>query len=153
MSSVSEVEPSPEQLMADAAESARIGRYYVLAAAIALAVTEIVVTTAYVMRIGTDRLPQQVIRFLLTLGLGYALMRRKMWARWVTLLLLLAACWTLTAPLLARGAFAQGQAWRTLPLLMMFVGYGVIIRGFLYSQSVHAYFDRSLHAESATPAA
>ena len=144
---MTEREPS----VSESPDAARFGRYYVLAAVIALALTEIVVTGAYVARIGTDRLPQQVIRFLLVLGLGYALMRRKMWARWVTLILLLLACWTLTAPLLRRGAFAQGQVWRTLPLLAMFVGYGLIVRGFLYSESVHAYFTQARNSDAETP--
>ncbi len=129
--------------MSESSESVRIGRYYVTAAVVALVVTELLVTGAYVARIGTERLPQQAIRFVLVVGLGYALLRGKMWARWVTLALLLLACWMLTAPILARGAFAGDQLWRTLPLLALFVGYGLIIRGFLYSQGVRAYFNRS----------
>jgi hypothetical protein len=124
-------------------ESAHIGRRYVLAAVIALVLTELAVTGAYVARLGTGQLPQQTIRFILVLGLGYALLKRKSWARWVTVVLLLIACWILTKPLLTRGAFAGDRLLRTLPLLALFVGYGIIVRGFIYSQSVWAYFERS----------
>jgi hypothetical protein len=117
-----------------------IGRRYVLAAVLLLVATEVAITAAYVLRIGPDRLPQQVIRLLLLLGLGYALLRRQRWARWVTVILLLLGAWMLTAPLLATGSFSGDQLWPSLALLVLFVGYGVIIRGFIYSNSVRAFF-------------
>ena len=62
----------------------------------------------------------------------------------MTAILLLLGAWTLTAPLLAIGSFSGDQLWSSLALLVLFVGYGVIIRGFLYSNSVRAFFAQRL---------
>jgi hypothetical protein len=136
--------------VSDPASSPEVGRRYVLAVALLLALTEIAITAAYVVRIGTDRLPQRVVRFLLLLGLAYALLRRHQWARWVTVILLLLGAWALTGPLLASGAFSGDQLWGSLALLALFVGYGVIVRGLLFSTSVRAFF-ASRAIEPGTP--
>lgn len=104
------------------------------------------------LRIGPDRLPQQIVRFLLLLGLGYALLHRQQWARWVTVILLLLGAWTLTGPLLASSAFSGDQLWGSVALLALFVGYGIIVRGFLFSDSVRAFF-ASPPVEPGTPPA
>ena len=138
--------------MSDAVPSPEAGRRYVLAALLLLALTELAITAAYVVRIGTDRLPQQIVRFLLVLGLGYALLRRQQWARWLTVVLLLLGAWMLTGPLLASGSFSGERLPGSLVLLALFVGYGLIIRGFLFSNSVRAFF-ASRPIEPGTPAA
>ena len=131
--------------------SAEMGRRYVLAAVALLVAVELVVIAAHLAQVGTDRLPQQSIRVLLLLGLGVALLRRQVWARWLTVALLLWGAWILTRPILAPGAFSGDVVWRTLPLLALFVGYGVVVRGMIYSASVRAYFARPTAGDAAEP--
>ena len=116
------------------------GRRYLLVALGFLALTSIVVSIAYVMRIGPVRLPQQVGRLVILLALGYFVLRGRAWARWVLLACLLGGLWV-AFPLFTRpGAFSRASLSATLPLLVMYLGYGVIARGLMYSESVRAFF-------------
>lgn len=120
--------------------SAEQGRRYVLLAIGLLVASDVAVTALFVARVGTERLPQQIVRLVLLLGLGYALMRRRRWARWVTFALMLAALWVIAPHVLSAGAFARDRLAATLPLLVLWVVYGLVARGLIYSESVRAYF-------------
>lgn len=116
------------------------GRRYLLVALSFLALTSLAVTATYLVRIGPGQLPQQLTRLALLLALGYFVLRGQPWARWVLLLLLLGGLWVAIPVLTRDGAFARDNLAGTLALLTMYVGYGVVARGLLYSESVRAFF-------------
>jgi hypothetical protein len=116
------------------------GRTYVRIAAAALVLTSVLTVLAYAVRLGTHQLPQQVVRIALTAGLGYALTRGQRWARWVTVLLLLAGMFVVVPVFADPLAFSREKLAGTLIVLAMFVTYGLIGRGLLYSTSVRAFF-------------
>ena len=116
------------------------GRIYIQIAAGVLLLTSILTVVAYVIRLGTGQLPVQLVRIVLTAGLGYALIRGKRWARWLTVLLMLAGMYLVVPAFWVDGAFQSPKLPGTLLLLGLFVAYGVIGRGLLYSESVRAFF-------------
>lgn len=120
--------------------SAALGRRYVMAAVGLLLLVELTVSGAFIAKFGAERLPQQVVRLLLVVGLGYALLKRRHWARWITVALLVLGCWVLTKPLLAPGAFSGSRLGGSLWLLGLFVAYGLVVRGLIFSSSVQAFF-------------
>jgi hypothetical protein len=117
-----------------------IGRRYVLAAIALMALTSVTTTVLYVARIGTDRLPQQAGRLVILFAVGYFMLQRRQWARWLMVIFLALAVWTGLGVVLRANAFAAGNLRGTLPMLALTVGYGVILRGLLYSASVRAFF-------------
>lgn len=116
------------------------GRIYVRFAAAAFVLTSVVVVLVYVARLGTDKLPVQLCRIALTAGLGYALTRGRSWARWLTVLLLLSGMFVVVPVITDRSAYSGDQLVGTLIMLALFVAYGIIGRGLLYSESVRAFF-------------
>ena len=137
------------------AELVAQGRLYVRLAAALLVLLSVATTAVYVARLGTARLPQQGVRLLLTVGLAYALTQGRAWARWLTVLLLFLALFTLTPAFAEPGAFRPPRLGGTLVLLVMWVGYAMVGRLMLWSTSVRAFFraQRAGRAGSAAPAA
>ena len=137
-----DIAEAPTSAGADAPDlyDVEIGRRYVFAACALLLLAHLGAVLIYVTRVGTDRLPQQLGRTLTTLALCYFLLRGYTAARWIVVGLCLLGLFTLAGPLLSEGAFRGERLPGTLVLLALFVGYGVIGRGFLYSQSVRAFF-------------
>jgi hypothetical protein len=94
----------------------------------------------YLVRIGPDRLPQQLVRFALTLGLAYALIRGRQWARWLTSALLLLAVVALAPGVLTSAAFDGGRIGRTLVLLTMAALYTAVAGVLIWSPGVAEFF-------------
>ena len=63
------------------------GKSIVAAIAVGSVAISAIVIAIYVGTTGTDRLPQQVVRFGLTCALGYFLYRGASWARWTAIVL------------------------------------------------------------------
>jgi hypothetical protein len=124
------------------------GRTYVRIAAAASVVVSAVSIAVYLVRLGPGKLPQQLVRFALTLGLAYALTRGRAWARWTTLVLLLLGMFVVVPVFRDPEAFRMPKLPATLFTLALFVTYGIIGRGLLYSASVRAFF-RAAKAERA----
>ena len=129
-----------------------VGWRYVLAAAGLLVAADLAVLAGYVARIGTDRLPQQLVRLLILLGLCWALLRGRQWARWLTVALLLGGLWVGIGVLGRPGAFARPNLPGTLAMLALYLCYGVVARGLIWSASVRAFF-RARRPGGAPPAA
>lgn len=130
-----------------------IGRRYVLAAVGLLVSANLVVLVGYLVRIGTDRLPQQSVRLLLLLGLCWALLRGRQWARWLTVVLLFGALWVGMGVFGRPGAFARENLLGTLGLLALYVCYGVVGRALIWSASVRAFFRNRGASDSPSVAA
>jgi hypothetical protein len=132
----------------------KVGRRYVLAAVALLVTVDLVVLVGYLARIGTDRLPQQLVRLLLLLGLCWALLRGRQWARWLTVVLLFGGLWVGMGVLGQPGAFGRERLPGTLGMLTLYVGYGIVARGLIWSASVRAFFrNRRADDPPPTPAA
>jgi hypothetical protein len=116
------------------------GRTYVRIAAAALVLTSVATIALYVARAGTGRLPQQAVRLALTVGLAFALTRGQRWARWVTLVLLFLGLFVIVPVFRDPEAFRGPKLAGTLVVLALWVTYGLIGRGLLYSASVGAFF-------------
>lgn len=129
----------PPQSDDDPATLAARGERFVEIAATFLVAVSIVGIVFYVSRRGTARLPVQLVRLVLTTGLAYALVRGHAWARWLTAGLMVLTFVALLPPV-ARELFRTVPVLESLGLLAMFIGYGVIGRGLLYSRSVRAFF-------------
>lgn len=130
-------------------EPVRQGRQLLMIAVAFLLASSLVTIVVYVTRIGPDRLPQQAARLVLTALLGYSLLQGRAWARWVLVALLAIALFAVVPFFLAPGTFAPDQLASTLPLLVLYLGYAVIVRGLLYSESVRAFF--RAHRDPAAP--
>jgi len=115
------------------------GRKYVLIGAAYLIVADVAVTVAYAWRMGFDRLGQQTVRLTLLCALAAFLLQGRGWARWVTVLLL-AAVWAGFPFLVRDGAWTRQGLPATLPILALYTGYVIVLRGLLYSSSVRAFF-------------
>jgi len=63
------------------------GKAIVFGVAIAITIVSAATIIAYWVRIGDDKLIQQIIRFCLTLMLMFLLVHRVRWARWITICL------------------------------------------------------------------
>jgi ABC-type glycerol-3-phosphate transport system permease component len=130
--------PMPPSDPDDEALAAQGERFVEIAATFLLAVS-IVGVAYYVYRSGTARLPQQIVRVLLTAGLAYALVRGRRWARWLTVAIVILT-FALVVPAVARSAFREMPALESIGLLALVVGYGIVGRGLLWSRSVRAFF-------------
>lgn len=112
------------------------GRGQVQAAVAAMLMLSLSSILLYLFRIGTDRLPQQALRFALALGLAYALIRGQPWARWVTVLLCLGALYTVGV-----GVQHPQATWGS---RLFMVGFGLVYvwvaRLMLWSPNVAAFF-------------
>ena len=116
------------------------GRTYVrIAAAVFVAVSAVSIVV-YLVRLGPAKLPQQLVRFALTAGLAYALSQGRVWARWTMLALLLLGMFVAVPVFRDPEAFRMPKLPATLFTLALFVVYGIIGRGLLYSTSVRAFF-------------
>jgi hypothetical protein len=123
---------------AEAAEVAA-GRRFVEIAATFLVAVSLATIAFYLVRLGPAKLPQQVVRFLLTAGLAYALLQGRTWARWLTVVLCAVGFAGVIVPL-GRIAFRTLPILPSLVLLGLALGYGIVARGLLYSASVRAFF-------------
>ncbi len=123
----------------DASQVAQ-GRTYVRIAAGALVLTSMATNALHVVRAGTGQLPQQGVRLALTIGLALALVRGQRWARWVTIALLFAGLFIVVPVFRDPDAFRSPKLGDTLIVLALWVTYGLIGRGLLYSASVRAFF-------------
>lgn len=128
------------------------GRTYVRIAAGALLATSIASVLLFVARFGTVQLPQQIVRVALTAGLAHALTRGQRWARWVTVLLLFAGLFIVVPVFRDPDAFRGSRLAGTLVILAVWVTYGLIGRGLLYSASVRAFFHARGETSSSAPA-
>jgi hypothetical protein len=88
---------------------------------------ELAVLVGYLVRVGPDRLVQHTVRLALAVLLGWALVRRQAWARWVTLVLL-ALGLVLSAPALLQ-LWRNGQTTALAVVGVLWAGY--IAVGFL----------------------
>ena len=120
-------------------------------AAATLLLMSISTVVTYVVRVGTGELPTQVARILLTAGLGYALTQGLSWARWLAVLSLLGGMFVVVPVFRAPDAFSGQKLTGTLVLLALFVTYGILARGLLYSDSVRAFFHASNQMSSLVP--
>ena len=59
------------------------GRWLVVAVIVSALAVSVLNVAAFNVAVGTERVPQQLIRFVLTVGLCIFLSRRANWARWV----------------------------------------------------------------------
>ncbi len=116
------------------------GRTYVRIAAAAFVAVSAVSIVIYLVRLGPGKLPQQLVRLALTVGLAYALAQGRAWARWTTLALLLLGMFVVVPAFRDPDAFRMPKLPGTLGVLALFVTYGIIGRGLLYSASVRAFF-------------
>ena len=130
-------------------EPVRQGRQFLVVAVAFLLVASVATTILYVVRVGPEKLPQQGTRLVLTAMLGYALLRGHAWARWVLVVLMMIALFAVVPFFLSPGAFAPDRLRSTLPLLGLYLGYAIIARGLLYSESVRAFF--RAHRDPAPP--
>lgn len=115
------------------------GERFVEIAATFMVAASLVGIAFYISRRGFGRLPVQSVRFVLTLGLAYALVRGQVWARWVTIVFLVSG-FALMVPPVARAIFRTIPPLESVGITALFLGYGVIARGLLYSRSVRAFF-------------
>ena len=130
------------------------GRFYVRVAAALLVALSAAATALYLARIGGDKLPQQAVRFVLTVALAHALTRGRAWARWLTVLLVFLGLFAAVPALAGAGAFRPPRLGGTLVVLAMFVAYAMVGRLMLWSASVRAFFRaaRPIQPEPAAPA-
>jgi hypothetical protein len=129
------------------------GRRYVQLAATAFVALSLLSIAVYVARLGAGWLSQQAVRLALTVALAIGLVRGQAWARWLTL----AACvlgLAAAMPAFAGDAFTEPRLPGTLALLAMFVAYGFIARGLVWSESVRAFFRAhgAVRPDTAAPA-
>ena len=103
------------------------GRRLVVAVIAATLTTSVIVIATFNMDQGSDRLPLQIVRFLLTLGLCFLLYRGTNWARWVAGIL-----FGLTGLGSLAGGFALLSAHKP--------GLAMIALGFVYSASAIVLF-------------
>jgi uncharacterized membrane protein len=92
------------------------------------------ITIAYVLRVGTDSLPIQSLRFVLTILLVWLLYRGHAWARWLMLALAGVAVFIgmgVTQTLFSRGETAEG-----LVMALLTVGYFIVARTLLWSPGI-----------------
>lgn len=80
-----------------------LGARLILLSIALMLLTSLTVMTYYIVEIGTDRLPNQIVRFLVTCVLCREIYRRKSWARWLTLLLCCAAVYVAIGPIAEYG--------------------------------------------------
>ena len=64
-----------------------MGQRIVIAVILAIVGLSLLTIVSFTSFRGTERLPQQIVRFLLTIALCYFLYRGANWARWVTVVL------------------------------------------------------------------
>jgi hypothetical protein len=67
------------------------GRWLIVAVIVSVLALSVLTAAAFNVAVGTDRQPQQVVRFVLTAWLCIFLYRRAIWARWVAGILFLLA--------------------------------------------------------------
>jgi hypothetical protein len=115
------------------------GRRFVEIAATFIVAVALATFAFYMIRIGGSRLPQQIVRLALTIGLAVGLLRGWGWARWLTIALC-ALAFALVIVALGREGFRTMAPFPSLVLLGIALGYGVVARGLLYSASVRAFF-------------
>lgn len=130
---------NPEQVAA--------GRRFVEIAATFLVAASIATVAFHLVRLGPAKLPQQVVRLLLTAGLAYALLQGRAWARWVTIVLCALAFGGASVPL-GRVGFRTLPVLPSLVLLGLALAYGIVARGLIYSRSVRAFFAAARAAPS-----
>lgn len=115
------------------------GRRFVRIAAGALVVLELFTIALFIHRVGTDKLPQQGGRLVLTVILAVYLARGRPIARWITFAVSALAV-LVVVPAFAGDAFSMPKLPGTLGILVLFLTYGVIARGMIWSESVRAFF-------------
>ena len=134
--------PPADPLAQSAAVHAAAGRRFVEIAATFLVAVSLATVAVHLVRLGPARLPQQVVRLLLTAGLAYALLQGRRWARWLTVALCAVGFAGVIVPL-GRIAFRTLPVLPSLVLLGLALGYGIVARGLLYSESVRGFFAAS----------
>ena len=100
----------------------------------------LVTVLVYVSRIGTARLPQQGVRLLLTIGLAYALILGRRWARWLTVLLVFLGVLSAGQQIWSPEAFQPPRVWGTLILTVPALVYVWVGGLLLWSPDVSAFF-------------
>jgi hypothetical protein len=133
----------------DAALVAQGERFVEIAATFLVAVS-LVTIVFYVWRLGPGKLPVQLVRLALTGGLAYALARGQAWARWVTVALVVLTFVALLPPV-ARDLFRTTPVLESVGMLSVFIGYGIVGRGLLYSRSVRVFFAARRAASQGAP--
>ena len=114
------------------------GQGLVIAVVAALISTSALVAVVYYFERGSDRLPSQVVRFLLTVVLCVFLYRGANWARWVAGVL----CGLSGVGSMFGGAMLLAGGKQGLPLLGLGVVYVTCFGALLLVPSVSAYFRR-----------
>lgn len=135
--------PKPEYMRGSPDTGAR-KVYLVVGILVAI---EILILLGYFFRIGSDKLAAQSVRLTLTLGLGYALIRRQEWARWTWLLLLVIGLWNGGGRWLF--VWRNGNALGIAAYSALMTGYIIAARTLLWSDDLHAYMDSG--EEKASP--
>jgi hypothetical protein len=112
------------------------GRRLVLAVIVASLTLSVLVIVAFNLGRGPERLPQQIVRLLLTIGLCVFLYRGANWARWVAGLLF--ALGGLGSLLGGLAALSTGMAGLLLIVMgLVYVGSAVVL---FFAPTVRAYF-------------
>jgi hypothetical protein len=122
------------------AEVVAQGEASVRRAAWALIALSLVIVLVYVARVGTARLPPQVVRLLLTIGLADSLVRGRWWARWLTVLLVFFGVLSAAQQVWSPEAFRPPRVLGTLILVVPALVYLWVGRLMLWSPSVSAFF-------------
>ena len=109
------------------------GRWLVVAVIVSALAVSVLNVAAFNVAVGTERVPQQLIRFVLTVGLCIFLSRRANWARWVAGILFALAG---VGSLIARVASDRGD------FLLVTIGmvYAAAAVTLLFVPAVRAYF-------------
>jgi hypothetical protein len=113
-----------------------------------LVISSVVVSTLMLASRGMSVLPQHVVRTALLLLLCHQLLKGRRWARWVLVAILAAALFIAFPALVRPDSYTRSALPGTLPVLCMYVGYAVIARGLLWSDSVRAFFRASRSSSS-----
>jgi hypothetical protein len=92
------------------------------------------ITIAYVLRVGTDALPRQIIRFALTVLLLWLLYRGHAWVRWLTLVLVGVAVFMAAG--VTQTLFSAGRTVEGLAMTIVALGYFIVARTLLWSPGI-----------------
>jgi hypothetical protein len=131
--------PAPPPPREVSTASVTAGRKAALWVAGIMVGVDLAVLVGYAIRIGPDRLPYHAVRLVLTIGLCAFLVRGRVWARWLILILLAIGIWRAAG--YVRFVWREGGVAGGTLFTAMLVAYIAAARILLWSKDLRAYIE------------